>query len=126
MSINKRLEQLIDDLRMNNHSFSVKIGVAPTVTHNIVGGRNKPSFEYLEKVFNAYPRISKDWLISGEGEMYLNQVNEDTEFFVNPSQGFVLRKQVQILTDQIDAQNKTILELNKLVSRLNKIEHENG
>jgi hypothetical protein len=68
-TINKRVEMLIGALNLNKNSFSISIGVDPTVIHNIVGGRlTKPSFDVLEKILLAHDNINLDWFILGKGD----------------------------------------------------------
>lgn len=76
-SINEKVLQLIEELRLNNNSFSKRIGVAPSVIGNITGGRKgKPSFELMEKIGASFPEISMEWLVRGEGEMFRGDVAE--------------------------------------------------
>lgn len=70
LHITEKVFQLIEGLKLNNNSFSKRIGVAPSVIGNITGGRKgKPSFELLEKIGAAFPEISMEWLVRGEGSM---------------------------------------------------------
>ena len=36
----------------------------------MISGRNKPSFDFLQKTLKAFPGLNADWLIQGEGTMY--------------------------------------------------------
>lgn len=51
MTINNRIELVINALKLNNNSFSMRIGVNSTVIHNIVKGRNAPSYDVLQKSY---------------------------------------------------------------------------
>ncbi|MEA1897445.1 MAG: hypothetical protein U9N53_07250, partial [Bacteroidota bacterium] len=42
----------------------------------VLSGRNKPSFEFLQKLFQAYPKINADWLIIGREPMFLDSNSE--------------------------------------------------
>ena len=72
MTINNRIELIINSLELNNNSFSMRIGVNSTVIHNIVKGRNAPSYEVLQKILSSFDNISADWLITEKGEMINN------------------------------------------------------
>jgi len=50
----------------------MRIGVNSTVIHNIVKGRNAPSFDVLQKILSSFDNISADWLITEKGEMINN------------------------------------------------------
>ena len=69
MTINNRIELIINALELNNNSFSMRIGVNSTVIHNIVKGRNAPSYDVLQKILLSFDNISADWLLTEKGEM---------------------------------------------------------
>ena len=77
MTINYRIGLLINALELNNNSFSTRIGVNPTVIHNIVKGRNAPSYDVLQKILSSFDNISADWLITEKGEMISNNKRID-------------------------------------------------
>lgn len=71
MSINERVQKIIDDLYSGNQrAFSGAIGVTASVIGNIVGKRqSSPSFELIEKIIYSIEDISIEWLLTGRGEM---------------------------------------------------------
>jgi transcriptional regulator with XRE-family HTH domain len=77
MTINYRIGLLINALELNNNSFSMRIGVNSTVIHNIVKGRNAPSYDVLQKILSSFDNISADWLITEKGEMISNNKRTD-------------------------------------------------
>jgi hypothetical protein len=40
-----------------------------SVSH-VLSGRNKPGFDFIQKILAAFPEINGDWLITGSGDMY--------------------------------------------------------
>ena len=93
MTINNRIELIINSLKLNNNSFSVRIGVNSTVIHNIVKGRNAPSYDVLQKILSSFDNISADWLITEKGEMINNNkrigyTKSSTDSNVNLSEPF--------------------------------------
>lgn len=69
MTINNRIDLIIKHFGLNKNSFSNKIGVNPTVIHNIIKGRNAPSFDILNKIVLSFDNIDAGWLLTGEGSM---------------------------------------------------------
>jgi hypothetical protein len=63
---------------MNNNSFSNTIGVNPTIIHNIIKGRNAPSYEVLSKIALSFDNISSDFLLKGIGDPFTNDKSGDT------------------------------------------------
>jgi plasmid maintenance system antidote protein VapI len=54
---------------LTSSRFADKIGVQRPALSHVLNGRNKVSLEMVTKILTAYPEISPDWLIQGEGEM---------------------------------------------------------
>jgi hypothetical protein len=81
LSVNTRLADLLNLLSLSNTAFSAKLSVVPSVVANIIGGRqSKPSFELLEKIGNAFPEVSMEWLVRGKGDPFLKiNTNSDCE-----------------------------------------------
>ena len=47
------------------------LGVARASISHIVSGRNKPGYDFFEKMASHYPALSLEWLIAGRGKMYV-------------------------------------------------------
>lgn len=65
-----RLLKLLDTEQLSSSRFADVIGVQRSSVSHILTGRNKPSFDFLQKTLKAFPMLNADWLILGEGEMY--------------------------------------------------------
>lgn len=55
-------------MKLNNLSasaFADKIEVQRSSISHILSGRNKPSLEFIQKVLAAFPKVSSDWLLTG-------------------------------------------------------------
>lgn len=81
LSINQRVDLLVKKTANDNQAiFAHAIGVKPTVINNIVAGRmSEPSFQTLLKIIIAYPQISSDWLLKGEGEMLKESLSKPSD-----------------------------------------------
>lgn len=72
-SINQRILQIIDFLGVTRYKVSQETGISETVLLNIYKGKNKPSFDVIEKILNNYPEINAEWFLTGKGVMLKNQ-----------------------------------------------------
>ena len=70
--IGQRINELIFRLNKNQSSFAKSIGVTQTAVYSTVHGKTKPRYEFMESILLAYPNISKEWLMEGKGEMFLD------------------------------------------------------
>ena len=72
----KRVEQIINYKRFNIRSFEEEINVS----NNSIGTaiRRKSSFKsnVLNKILHSFPEIDPTWLLTGKGEMLLNNRGE--------------------------------------------------
>ena len=69
-NIEKRLEYFIANQGYNYSQFADLIGVQRSSISHIITGRNKPSYDFLQKVFQAFPELNADWLIMGRGRIF--------------------------------------------------------
>lgn len=65
MEIKDRISIIIKSQGLNAGTFAEKIGVQRSNVSHILNGRNKPGFEFIEKILIAFPKVSADWLITG-------------------------------------------------------------
>lgn len=68
--MNLRLQQLLSAENLTQAEFADRIGVARASVSHILAGRNRPSFEVIQKISDSFPAVSLDWLINGNGRMY--------------------------------------------------------
>jgi transcriptional regulator with XRE-family HTH domain len=56
--------------------FADIIGVQRSAISHILSGRNKPSFDLIQKILTKFPRVNSEWLLMGRGEMYKTMVQQ--------------------------------------------------
>ena len=72
MNERERLIEIMKSQELNAKQLSLELGVSAGTISNILGGRNKPSLEFLQNVANHFPFISPTWLFLGFGEKYID------------------------------------------------------
>ena len=70
--MNKRLQQFLAAENISQSQLADTLGVARASVSHIVAGRNKPGFDFIERLLTHYPDLNLEWLISGRGRMYRN------------------------------------------------------
>jgi transcriptional regulator with XRE-family HTH domain len=102
IEMEKRLLLFLKSEDLNPTKFADRIGVQRSSISHILSGRNKPSFDFLIKIFEKFPQLNAEWLIMGKGKMYkqepmnkltlfdqilpgnnMETLNESTEFQIN-------------------------------------------
>jgi transcriptional regulator with XRE-family HTH domain len=69
-TFNARLAVFLAHVGLTSHGLSKRVGVTPSMIGSLTGARQgKPSYELLEKLAAAFPELSLEWLVRGEGMM---------------------------------------------------------
>jgi transcriptional regulator with XRE-family HTH domain len=66
MEIKDRIRMIIDSHQLTAGAFAERIGVQRSNVSHVLSGRNKPSFEFVEKVLLAFPKVQAHWLLTGK------------------------------------------------------------
>ena len=66
--MNRRFQTILDLENLSPAQLADRLGVQRSGISHILSGRNKPSFELLQRVVQSFPEISAEWLIRGNGE----------------------------------------------------------
>jgi transcriptional regulator with XRE-family HTH domain len=61
----ERIEEIRRNHQLSAAGFASRIGVQRSAMSHILSGRNKPSLEFLMKVYEAFDEVALDWLIIG-------------------------------------------------------------
>jgi len=75
--INWRIAQIIKELGLTQDKFAKTVGVSTGYISKVVNGNSKPSIEILMGISNSYRNIDERWLLTGEGEMYRQPVQQE-------------------------------------------------
>lgn len=68
--MNSRIQKFIEAEGLTAARFADAVGVQRSNVSHVLSGRNKPSFDFIEKMLLKYPALSSEWLILGKGSMY--------------------------------------------------------
>lgn len=77
-----RVLKVIENSNLTTSDFAYRVGVQPSQVSHIKTGRNQVTLDIVTKILKAYPEISPDWLLFGNGDMYKNKVetSENQEY----------------------------------------------
>jgi transcriptional regulator with XRE-family HTH domain len=65
-----RLTQFLAAEQLTPARFADAIGVNRAGISHILAGRNKPGYDFLEKLIKHFPEVNVEWFITGRGKMY--------------------------------------------------------
>jgi len=69
--ISSRISWLLKKKNLSASKLAETLGIQKSSLSHIISGRNKPSFDFLLKLKQAFPEIDLDWLVTGKGEALL-------------------------------------------------------
>lgn len=65
-----RLLEFLNTEQISASRLAEIINVQASSISHILSERNKPGFDFLVKLFTAFPRLNPKWLMLGIGQMY--------------------------------------------------------
>ncbi len=68
-----RLQQFLTLEQLSPARLSEIIGIQRSGLSHILSGRNKPGFDFIQKLLLKFPSLNAEWLITGKGKMYKEQ-----------------------------------------------------
>ena len=65
-----RLQQFLEVEQLSPAKLADIIGIQRSGLSHILSGRNKPGFDFIQKLLLKFPALNAEWLITGKGKMY--------------------------------------------------------
>ncbi len=114
MSINKRVEQLVEKTSRSKSAFSIATGISTVILSHISSGRNKVSLTAVEQILKAFPSVSSDWLVLGKGSMFKDALGDDIASELQDNLGAIeqeTQRYIKSVESKINKMKETILDL---------------
>ncbi|HOT14591.1 MAG TPA: helix-turn-helix transcriptional regulator [Bacteroidales bacterium] len=77
----ERLVQLMQAKQLNAAKLADLLGIQRSGLSHILSGRNKPGYDFMEKLLLKFPDLNAEWLILGKGNMLKLSVNPIQDIF---------------------------------------------
>lgn len=61
--LNQKIKQILAEKQLSPSYFADEIGVQRSSISHILSGRNKPSFEIIQKIVKRFPDLGYEWLM---------------------------------------------------------------
>lgn len=72
MTINDKIKQILIDKNLSPSYFADEIGVQRSSISHILSGRNRPSFDIIQKIIRRFPELGYDWIMEEETNQSAN------------------------------------------------------
>ncbi|WP_080239987.1 helix-turn-helix transcriptional regulator [Spirosoma rigui] len=66
MNINDKIKQILIDKNLTPSYFADEIGVQRSSISHILSGRNRPSFDIIQKIIRRFPELGYEWIMEEE------------------------------------------------------------
>ena len=98
----EKLEFLLKNKGLTATSLARLLEIQPSGLSHILSGRNKPSFDLVQKILRRFPQVNPDWLLLDRGEMYrtINSSSEEPSFDNASQDSAVINSDDQSLSDE--------------------------
>ncbi|KAA9356579.1 helix-turn-helix transcriptional regulator [Larkinella humicola] len=63
MNVNDKIKQVLKDKNLTPSYFADEIGVQRSSISHILSGRNRPSFDIIQKIIRRFPELGYDWIL---------------------------------------------------------------
>ncbi|WP_345241549.1 helix-turn-helix transcriptional regulator [Nibrella saemangeumensis] len=75
MNINDKIKQILIDKHLSPSYFADEIGVQRSSISHILSGRNRPSFDIIQKIIRRFPDLGYDWILEDDSQSSTNTAN---------------------------------------------------
>ncbi|CCH53392.1 transcriptional regulator, XRE family [Fibrisoma limi BUZ 3] len=66
MTINDKIKQILIDKNLSPSYFADEIGVQRSSISHILSGRNRPSFDIIQKIIRRFPELGYEWIMEDD------------------------------------------------------------
>lgn len=79
----EKLLVLMKNEGLTSSRLAELLGIQPSGISHILAGRNKPSFDLVQKILRRFPNVNPDWLLLESDQMYRANSGEETQLSEN-------------------------------------------
>lgn len=83
VAIYQRVKCVLEDKSISVNALSKQINVAQATLNPQLRGDRTLAANIVEKILEAFPDVSAEWLMRGVGTMYSNQDADDSSYMVS-------------------------------------------
>lgn len=124
MDIRQRLNEIIAYSGLSVRAFAIKCGITPATLDRQIKGLRGISIETVMGIVSAFPELSTEWLIRGQGDMLLNdtsKLQEEQRSNKEIERINAMLDTITLLQDTIRTKDDTI---KMLMKRINELENK--
>lgn len=122
-----RLLQLMQLEQLSPAKFADILGIQRSGLSHILSGRNKPGYEFISKLLLKFPTVNAEWLITGKGKMYkqelvqeqpIDRKKENSRDLFSSQIDEPPKVENQLLENSIKIENKPEIRKNRVLMKI--------
>jgi DNA-binding XRE family transcriptional regulator len=78
MNINDKIKQILIDKNLTPSYFADEIGVQRSSISHILSGRNRPSFDIIQKIIRRFPDLGYEWIMEEDPQQGFNPMGQSS------------------------------------------------
>lgn len=110
----ERIKTLIAYLGLSTRAFAIKCGLRQNTLSNQLNGMRELSLSTVAAILDAYPEVSAEWLMRGDGQMLI-QPNDSSVEVIRINK---LVDTITTLQETINAKSEQIATLTERIKQL--------
>lgn len=83
MEILSRINELIIALNLTSRAFAIACGIKYTTLNNYLTGRRAVGYDTIDAILRNFTNVSAEWLMRGEGPMFKNEIDNQSNERLN-------------------------------------------
>jgi len=117
----KRLEKILEYYALSAAAFAEEVDFNRSTISHLLSGRNKPSLEFVMKLYQKFPEVDMDWLLFGKGtfpstsENIIEPKNENQKKSVSEEKSPDLFSQKNVGTKSTEPSYQNNREIERIV-----------
>lgn len=83
--MHEKLPLLMKSEGLTSSRLAELLGIQPSGISHLLSGRNKPSYDLLQKILRRFPNVNPDWLLLDDENMYRteNATKRESKLFAD-------------------------------------------
>lgn len=106
----QRIQALIKALKISGRKFNESIGLSCTWNRTI--GKTI-GVDVVDKIRSIYPQVNINWLVKGEGDMFVEQGHEGDILLSDNHTGYQINKDYRSICEDLRNDNKDLRDENR-------------
>lgn len=101
-----RLQRFLELEQLTPSRLADILGIQRSGLSHILSGRNKPGFDFIQKIIVKFPSLNADWLLTGKGKIY----KESSSAPLTSSEGPLYPKEARFFSNEPESVNHSYSE----------------